>query len=384
MSEVLDIIREAGIVGCGGAGFPTHVKLAGDIKRLIINGIECEPLLRTDRHIMRMHAKKLVIAANRLQAELGIERCTFATKRSYGEEVRELTLAIKTIGVNTDLFLSDSYYPAGDEQNLVYEVTGRALPPGSIPLSAGCAVLNTATLLAVYDALDKGKAFHEKYLTVSGEVRTPCVLHVPLGTSFAQCIDMAGGTTVSGCIIVSGGPLMGAGFDYETGLRQSVQKTTSGILVLKRKSDAADIKSMRVRSGAACIQCSFCTELCPRHLLGHPLEPHRIMRKFMYSGSKELDLDDPVIRSAALCSECGVCEIYACPMGLMPRRLNAMIKAGLREKGIRLSKSEVSPVVHELRASRRVPSKRIAARAGVLPYYGREAADLTGDIKEDP
>ncbi|MBO4881080.1 MAG: 4Fe-4S dicluster domain-containing protein, partial [Firmicutes bacterium] len=122
------------------------------------------------------------------------------------------------------------------------------------------------------------------------------------------------------------------------------------------------------RAKSACIQCSNCTQLCPRHLLGHPLEPHKIMRKMAMGGDPKNMLDDPVIQSAALCCECGICEVYACPMGLNPRKINAILKGELREEGIRYERKGDSWTPSPEREVRKAPTDKVAARAGVYRY----------------
>ena len=160
-----------------------------------------------------------------------------------------------------------------------------------------------------------------------------------------------------------------------------VTKMTSGIILIRDDSYLAmrrqiSLAHMKNRAAAACIQCNFCTQLCPRYLLGHPLEPHRIMRK-LAMGSKIADmLNDPVIQSAALCCECGVCETYACPMELQPRRVNSIIKQELAKAGIRYGLSKREYKVDANRRDRKIPTKRVAARAGVLPYYDYEIDEL--------
>ncbi len=371
MTDCLERIRSAGLVGMGGAGFPTHVKLAGTISQLIINGLECEPLLGTDRYAMRHEAEKLVSALLEIQAARSIPQATFCLKKTYAEEREALSRAICAAGANVALRTVESYYPAGDEQAVVYEVTGKTVPPLNIPLSVGCAVMNVSTLLAAFDAL-RGKPLTHRLLTVAGEVREPCVVLAPVGTPFSECVAAAGGSKRGDCLIVAGGPMMGKRHEQTELDALYTGKTTSGVLLLQReryKCASESIEQLRVRSRAACIQCRICTDLCPRHLLGHPLEPHRIMRKLACERMENV-LTDPVLQSAALCSECGVCEVYACPMGLQPRSVNALIKKELAKAGIRYPKAEESTPPSPMRQSRLAPTKRIASRVGVLPYYG--------------
>ncbi len=375
--SILEQIFEAGIVGCGGAGFPTHAKLSGKgIQHLILNGAECEPLLGTDRWLMRNRADDIVRAASAVAKEIGAKECTIGLKKAYTREIVALETAIRKLprtAVPVALHAMESFYPAGDEQVLVYEVTGKVVPPAGIPLDVGAAVSNVATMAAVADAME-GRPFTRKVLTVTGEVAEPKVLYVPVGTSYTDCIRLAGGVTVENWIAVNGGPMMGKVMTAAEAAGAVVTKTTSGILILPEegalgRASKVSLAHMKNRAAAACIQCSYCTELCPRHLLGHPLEPHKIMRKLALGEEVTALLDDPDIRKAALCCQCGVCESYACPMGLQPRRVNALIKEELGKAGIRYPKGteELSPLPE--RRSRKIPTQRAAARAGVLDYY---------------
>lgn len=373
--SVIEQIREAGIVGCGGAGYPTHAKLGVvGIGYLIVNGAECEPLLGTDRWLMRNRAGDIVAAAAAVAGELGAANCTIALKKSYTSEIAALEAAIAAQGAKVSLHTMQSFYPAGDEQIMVYEVTGRVVPPAGLPLDVGAVVSNVATMAAVFDAM-RGKPFTHKYITVNGAVKNPLVLRVPTGTGFAECIAAAGGALPKNWVAISGGPMMGQIMHMDEALAAVVTKTTSGILVLPEDSLAGQslhisMERMKNRAASVCIQCSYCTQLCPRYLLGHPLEPHKIMRKLAISPDITELLDDPDVRTAALCCECGVCEHYACPMGLQPRRVNSVLKEALRKAGIRYPKGEGEYIPRQGQTERRVPTKRAATRVGVGEYYG--------------
>lgn len=377
---IVDKIQAAGVVGCGGAGFPTHKKLTGSIEYLIVNGAECEPLLRTDRYIMLNKAPQLVRAIAAIGGELGIPHCVIAVKHHYQEEIAALRQAIAQAGADITIHELESFYPAGDEQTIVYEVTGRIVPPGGLPIAAGAVVDNVATMYAAAEAMD-GIPFTWKYLTVTGEVKHPVVLRVPVGTSYQDCLKLAGGTLQDSYFLVTGGPMMGRPMPQQDMEGAVVTKTTSGILVLPAdgyhaRSSAVDMKRMLNRAHSACIQCTSCTQLCPRHMLGHPLEPHRIMRKMAMGGPVEALLGDPDVRNAQLCCECGICEVYACPMGLNPRRINAMLKGELARAGIRYQSDGRTCQVNPCREERKAPSERVAARAGVHKYYDYEIREL--------
>ncbi len=371
--DLVKRIQKAGIVGCGGAGFPTHAKYGNAlVKTILINGAECEPLLRTDRYLMRHFASEIVYAAGILQCEAGADTCVIALKKSYHAETEALQSAIREQNSSVRLHLLDSFFPAGDEQTLVYEVTGQVVPPAGIPIQAGCVVSNIATVLCIHHALED-KPFTRKYLTVTGEVREPVIVRAPVGTPVRDCIELAGGALISDYVVVNGGPMMGKLMTRQQAENAFVTKTMSGLIVLPPDSAIAlrgqtKLEHMLNRAHSSCIQCSFCSQLCPRALLGHPLRPHRIMRKLAVCRDLSELVHDPDIQNAALCCECGICEIYACPMGLQPRRVNALLKGELAKAGIRYQRPEGQWEACPERTLRKVPTARAAARAGVGAY----------------
>lgn len=382
--DIIEKIAAGGVVGCGGAGFPTHVKLRGAIEHLIVNGAECEPLLRTDRYIMVHKAHELVSALMALKEQLSIPRCTIALKESYQVEIAALQQAIEHAGADVGLHKLGGFYPAGDEQIITYEVTGRVVPSAGLPMAVGVVVNNVATILAVHDALSDVPLTH-KYLTVTGQVKHPVILRVPVGISLQRCLELAGGALHDRYIVVTGGPMMGTVLSMEDMAQGVVVKTTSGILVLPEGGYHAGQRSIRLqhmlnRARSACIQCSACSQLCPRHMLGHPLQPHRIMRKLALCQDVDKLLDDPIIQSAQLCCECGICEAYACPMGLQPRQINSMLKKKLGAAGLRYRPAPEAVYTPDAdRELHKVPSKRLAARVGVLPYDHCDVGELVED-----
>ena len=385
--KILEQIEAAGVVGCGGAGFPTHVKLNGTFEILIVNGAECEPLLHNDRYLMREKAAQIVEAMTAVAKELEIPRAVIALKAHYHREVQALEKAIAEQNSPVELHLLESFYPAGDEQTIVYEVTGRVVPPAGLPGNVGAVVNNVATMYAIYQAM-RGNPVTRKYLTVTGEVRKPCVLCVPIGTPLRFCVELAGGAACDEFTVVTGGPMMGKHLPVSELDTAVVTKTTSGVLILPAdgyhaKSAAMSVSRMLRQARTACIQCSACTQLCPRHLLGHPLEPHRIMRRMATVTDYTGVLDESVIRSAQLCCECGICETYACPMGLQPRTINGLLKRALGERGIRYQCTEDTWVPSEDRQYRKAPAEKVAARVGVHKYYHYEIENFICDEPEE-
>ncbi len=382
--ELSKLIAQAGIIGCGGAGFPTHIKYEGNqIETILINGAECEPLLQTDRYLMRTYARALIEASDMLLKETKARQCIIVLKASYKREVEALQSAITVCESRVSLHLLDSFFPAGDEQTIVYEVTGKVVPPAGIPLMAGCVVSNMATLYGIYEAME-GKAFTHKYLTITGEVVAPTIARVPVGLPVNQCLELAGGTQIEDYMVVDGGPMMGRVMTREEADTAYVTKTMSGLIVLSKENPVVQrsqisVKHMKNRAASVCIRCSLCTQMCPRALLGHPLRPHRIMQKWSLAGEENEIFGDPDIRAAALCCFCGICEIYACPMGLQPRAINAYIKKELTSQGIRYETGEKEGQALPERTWRKVPATRVAARAGVLKY---EKIEMNECLKE--
>jgi Na+-translocating ferredoxin:NAD+ oxidoreductase RnfC subunit len=368
---LLDKVFAAGLAGEGGAGFPTHIKLNCKVEYLLLNAAECEPLLHTDKYLLRNFAAGILDALKETAALVEAEKVFIAVKAVNVREIESLEKAIAEKKSDVRIFKLDNYYPAGDEQMLVYDITGRVVPPGQIPLTVGALVLNAATMLAIYDAL-YDKPLTHKFLTVAGRVNKPAVLRVPIGTSFAECIAACGGVSLSGFNIIAGGPMMGRIYRGEEAENLPVTKTTSGILALSGEGNfiartaAASVRQILSRAKSACIQCSFCTDLCPRRLIGHSLYPHKVMRKMaMLDFDRPLEADD-ILREALICCECGVCETFACPMGLSPRQVNKYVKSRL--KGEKFEQKELlspSPV----RGYRKISPKKIMARMGLLEEY---------------
>lgn len=386
MDAFLDRIFAAGVVGCGGAGFPTHVKLAKSSTWFLVNAAECEPLLRTDRHVMQKHARELVETSERIATHLGASHAIIALKKTYLREIAALEEAGANGASRVKLHLLENFYPAGDEHMIVQRVTGASVPPGGLPLDVGAVVSNAATVLAVHDAL-AGVPMTHRYLTVAGEIETAAVLRVPIGISVAECLHSCGWSEGDPVRVIVGGPAMGTVLERGAEADTRVTKTTSGLVVVPEGSilpcqSDADVRHTMNRARSACIQCNQCTMMCLRYLLGHPLQPHRIMRRFAYADGIESMLSADDVRQALLCSECGVCELFACPMGLRPRTINQIVKSRLLTSGIRYQRESDDCRARPELGYRFIPSKRLAARMGVLQYYDREPEHY-GELRAD-
>jgi Na+-translocating ferredoxin:NAD+ oxidoreductase RnfC subunit len=368
------LVREAGVVGEGGAGFPAHVKFDAQVETVIANGCECEPLMYGDQHLMSRHAVEIMTALRAVMAAMGARRGIVAIKRKYVEIASVLEDAIAGTGI--ELAQLDNFYPAGDEHVLVHEVLGCTVPPLGLPRDVGAVVSNVGTLYSVSRAM-KGQPVTHRVVTVTGEVARPSVLTVPVGTAAAECVERCGGATVPDPVYVFGGPMMGRFVDDPDAMRRTViTKTSGGLIVLPaghylHRMATLSVHAMQKQAGAACIQCRYCTDLCPRHNIGHGFETHRVMRAF--GGGVDTAMG---VMQASMCSECGVCELFACPMRLSPRRINAMFKSKFKQEG--LAYEEPREIVESqsiLNAFRKVPVSRLAIKLDILKYMDLHPED---------
>lgn len=363
LEQLKQLLRENGVVGAGGAGFPTYAKIDKKADTIILNCAECEPLLRLHRQVLKEHTYEILSTLNQISKIVGVKSVIVGIKASYTEAVEAVNAEIGSFD-NMKVCTLPEIYPAGDEVVLTYEATGRVVPAGQIPLSVGVTVLNVETVYNIYRALN-GKPVTHKYVTVIGEVKNPVTLYAPIGIAIEKLIEAAGGVTVNDPAYVMGGPMMGRlGSTAET-----VTKTTNAVLVLSKSLPLVQRKLSKTsidirRAMSACCQCNYCTSLCPRHLLGHPIDPSA----FMLAASHGVTSDTNPYVNAAFCSGCGLCETYSCNQNLSPRALLAATKTALREKGIKPPQSPEMRGVEEARPLRMIPVSRLRARLGLEPY----------------
>ena len=342
--NLTEAVKAAGVVGAGGAGFPTHVKLSAKAECFLVNAAECEPLIETDKYLCRTFPDRVVAAAVAVAEHLGAKRTVIALKGKYHAEIAALEGAIRRSGAQVELFRMKTFYPAGDEQTMVQQVTGRSVPERGLPLDVGCVVDNVGTLLNIQDALE-GTPVTEKYLSVVGEVKEPILLKVPVGTALTACVAEARPNVADYALIV-GGPMMGKTLADRAAIEAAVvTKTTGNLIVLPKehylfRRAQLPMETIRHQTKSACIQCRMCTDLCPRYLIGHQIRPNLVMRNLWREGS--IEDNEEYLRSfgdAANCCDCGVCEMFACPMGLSPRKVNGYIKGELRKRGIQVPRN---------------------------------------------
>lgn len=330
--EIIELVRQAGVVGAGGGGFPTHIKLKASVDTVIANGSECEPLLASDKTLIKEKASLVIEGMTYAMMATGAKTGYIAIKAHYKNAVAAVKKVLPPDG-SIKLHLLENYYPAGDEFLTVYDVTGRVIPEGGLPLHVGVVVSNVLSLAQVAHAVN-GKPVTERPVTITGSVRNPQVVTVPIGTLYKDLIEMAGGTQNPTDVLMDGGPMMGT---IVEDINRGIAKTTSGVVALPQDHLIPRMKSLTIsqmvkRSKAACCQCFRCTDFCPRNLLGHALFPHKTMRTIDYNQSEPTEH----ITSAFLCSQCGVCELIACDfMLLSPRRVYAEYKRLLIAGGIK-------------------------------------------------
>jgi len=361
--EIVRKVRQAGIVGAGGAGFPTYVKMGAKAEIYLVNGAECEPLLKVDQQLAVRHAELLVRGLEIGMQATGASEGIIGLKAKYQEAIAVLQPLLRP---GMRIHILQDVYPAGDEVITIWMATGRRVPPGGIPLNIGVVVSNVQTLINVARAVDHDEAVTERTVTVTGAVKTPVTATIPVGTPLRELLALADGLAINeaDAAYIDGGPMMG---QLLPSLDAPVTKTTGGLIALpsdhlliqRRRSDMRAIINM---ARTVCEQCVLCTELCPRHLIGHELPPHLIVRSVNYN-----DIAQPsVLLSALTCSECGVCEAYACPVGISPMRINRALKGKFREEGARYTGElrQADPMIE----GRLIPTARLVSRIGIKAY----------------
>jgi Na+-translocating ferredoxin:NAD+ oxidoreductase RnfC subunit len=355
-------LRECGVVGAGGAGFPTYVKAQSQVEYLIANGAECEPLIHKDAELMKHYPGEILSGMSSMMDATGAKTGKFGVKTKNAESIEALQHSLKDNRI--EFVMLGDFYPSGDEYELVYTATGRLIPPAGIPLNVGCVVNNVETLYNVHLA-GQGLPVTDKFLSVCGAVKEPKSFWAPVGTPFRDLIAMAGGTTIDDFGIFVSGIMMGTlTFDPN----EVVTKTTGGLIVLPRDHY---LMTRRTRSQdemnrigkSACDQCSYCTEFCPRYLLGYEVMPHKVMRSLGFT----LTGGDIWNQWSELCCACGICTLYACPEDLYPKEACDDGKKDRRAAGLKFVQQK--PVeVHPMKEYRRIPLSQLRKRLQVEDY----------------
>ena len=314
--ELIEAIRESGVVGLGGAGFPTHVKLNADperIKHLVINGAECEPYVTSDSVTMVERRDDMAYALNVLCKHLGIRSVIIGIESNKKKAVSSMMRMMKENEGDYRITVKvlPAIYPQGGEKVLVYHTTGRVIPTGKLPIDVGCIVLNCTTLAAIGSYLQTGMPLVKKCVTVDGgAVQNPQNVVAPIGTSMDKLFEICGGLTCSPAKILYGGPMMGITVPSPT---LPIMKNTNAILALTERETSRPVMT-------ACIRCGSCTNVCP-----FGLAPAEIARAYNNGDAKLLESLE-----VSTCMECGCCS-FVCPANRPLVQTNKQSKAFLRE-----------------------------------------------------
>jgi electron transport complex protein RnfC len=311
--EIIEKLKEKGIVGLGGATFPSHVKLmvpeGKKAEYLIINAVECEPYLTADHQIMLEKAEEIMVGISILMKGLAVEKALIGIESNKPDAIEHFSKVAQNYK-NIEVHALKVQYPQGAEKQLIQALVNREVPSGKLPIEVGCVVNNVGTAFAVYEAVQKNKPLIERIVTVTGKsVKNPCNLLVRIGTPVSMLIEKAGGLPEDTGKVINGGPMMGKALNS---LDVPVVKGTSGILIMnKKESSRAKVFN--------CIRCAKCVMVCPMGL-----EPAHLSN---LSDSKEWELaeKDHIMD----CIECGSCA-YTCPSG---RPLLDNIRLGKAEVG---------------------------------------------------
>ena len=311
--DIVDIIKKAGIVGLGGAGFPTGVKVspknANNIDTVIINGSECEPYLTSDYRLMLERNEEIIKGIKAVLKALPNAKAVIGIENNKPEAIKALDE--KTSGEDKiSVCPLKTKYPQGGERQLIYAITGRKINSKMLPADKGCIVLNTASCYAIYEAVYKNMPLIHKVMTITGEaVHSPCNVDVPLGVSHSYVLEKCGGAKDDVVKFISGGPMMGMAM---SSLDVPVVKTSSSILAFSKDDVAALPQS-------ACIHCGRCVKACPQILVP------QMMAKAVRS--QNMDRFDEL--GGMECIECGCCT-YVCPAKIPLTQMFKLGKAELR------------------------------------------------------
>ena len=363
LSTLIQTMKEGGIVGAGGAGFPSYAKLDKKADTIILNCAECEPLFNLHRQLLAKYAREILTALEQVRVAIEAKRVIIAIKPTYTNAIEAVEYYLSEFK-NTTISLLPEIYPAGDEIVTIYETTGRIVKPGKLPISEGVIVYNVETMLNTYYAISEGKGITHKYIVVAGEVKNPVMVKAPLGMKYKDVVALAGGETIDDYAYIGGGVMTGnlvLGTDVVTKTSNAILVLPSNHPVILKRKTRTQVSIARAMS--SCCQCRSCTDLCSRNLLGYPIEPH----KFMRAVSKGMDSDTQSVLNSMYCSQCGLCELYACPQGLSPRTLIGVAKAQLRKNGVKVEEASFGGVAPD-RDYKKVPMHRLIGRLGLTKY----------------
>lgn len=361
--QLKHIIEEAGIIGEEGISFPLHKKLQENLDYIIINGAESEPLICVDQVLMDGYAKELLQALDILVQACGAKAGIIGLKTSHQKTKRSLELA-NSYGDHIKIQEVADIYPAGDPLNVIYACTGKVIPMGACPTEEKIAILDVESLLSIWHAIYKKEPLSHTYITVAGHVTKAVTVKVPLGTPAREVIKLAGRDDLDKHTIIQGGPMTG----YIIAPSQKMTQTSKGLLVLEddhsvvRGKAPLNMNSLK-RIMSVCSQCRICTDLCPRHLLGHEVEPHRLMNGL----ANGLINHSEACQTSLGCIGCNLCTAYSCPNQLDPAAFMMKIKYELMGQGVTVPRQKESMPDQSLNYHQ-VPMKRLIRKLGLTQY----------------
>ena len=363
ITEIKALLQNAGIVGAGGAGFPTYAKLSDEADLLCVNCSECEPLMYTDFILNREEMAKIVKGAELIMAATNIKHTYLAIKVHRAEALGYADGQV--LGENVSIKYLPSVYPIGDEIGLIYETTGRLIKAGNLPITAGVIVMNAETVYNAHEAIVSGKPLVEKWLTIAGDIPEKFTLKAPLGMRVSDIFKQLGIKVDSDHLIIEGGPSMGS---ISSPDRAVIKKTTKSILILPKttrcvENKQSNIDDMLRRAASACCGCTRCTEMCPRYQLGYPLEPHKLIRAALNSAAEDYP---ELIATASLCCSCGVCAEVCC-QDISPKDVILNLKKILAKNKIKFVADKDYPVNPD-RPYRMIKSSKWKDMLGVLKF----------------
>lgn len=365
LEELQKVVYNAGVVGAGGAGFPTHRKFSPNVEQIVVNAAECEPLMMVDHHLLECHLGEIIEALNVLCDAMDAKEVLIGIKGKNMHLLDEkIVKSLK--GTRVKVKEIPDIYPAGDEVVLTYETTGKIIPEGAIPVMVGVMVINVETVYNIYKAINKGEPVVNKYITIGGDVAEDITVVAPIGMKIKELLDAAGYGNLAGKEVVNGGPMMGKLVNLETDV---VTKTTKGLLIFPKTHPVVQrmkipVNTAMKRASAACCNCTMCTDVCPRYLLGYNLEVHKTVRAASHGEVKNTE----AFLQNALCCGCGVCSVIACQQGLFPSKLSMEVKGNLGKHGLRRQNNIQPESVRKERASRLVSSNKLIDRLGIRKY----------------
>lgn len=372
---IVSKVRKAGVTGSGGHG--THLSLGLAADTVIANATDREPLARADRELVCRYPNEVLKGLRLAMQAVGANRAIVAVGEDRSFEA--ITAAAAKQGhpkINAETVRVPAYYPAGDASLLTLELTGRSVPAGGKAQDVGVVVLSARSLLAIAEAERDQPSTHQ-LVSIMGAVKQPLTAWVPRGIALSRLLAAAGGPSGAGeVVLMPGGPMRGGIAGAEEGLRAG----SALLAVLPADHPAATRHALPLsvhlrRSLSACENCQQCTALCPQNLIGHPVEPHKVMRAVGLG----LDHLTDVFTSASYCSGCGLCSAYGCPVDLSPSIVVMGVRAQLEAAGYRPEPREA--VVRAEQADRRVPLERLLQRLDLARYD--VPAPITGTLATD-